>query len=218
MSRGTTEFSWHLLRYKILSTAAIQRLLSVNAYCSIKQDKASFPLGREHLEAISELKTNKEIVITRPDKGAGVVLMNTVNYVDKMMDILNDTSKFELIGPCDTHDKTAWNEKALQAVLYRQLKDNKLGEDVYKRVRPLGSVRPRMYGLPKIHKSEPIPLRPILSLAGSAQHELARWLAEQLQPVLDYFSSHCVQNFLPFVTSYVNKISLGIRLSCVRLM
>ena len=86
-----------------------------NDYCSIKQDKASFPLGREHLAAISELKMNKEIVITRPDKGAGVVLMNTVHYVDKMMDILKDTSKFELIGPCDTHDKTALNEKALQA-------------------------------------------------------------------------------------------------------
>ena len=54
-----------------------------------------------------------------------------------------------------------------------------MGEDVDKRVRPSGSVRPRMYGLPKIHKAEPIPLRPILSLAGSAQHELARWLAEQ---------------------------------------
>ena len=84
-----------------------------------------------------------------------------------------------------------------------------MGEDVYKRVRPSGSVRPRMYGLPKIHKAEPIPLRPILSLAGSAQHELARWLAEQLQPVLDCFSSHCVQDYFAFCDILRQQDKLG---------
>ena len=31
-----------------------------------------------------------------------------------------------------------------------------------------------LLGLPKVHKPEPAPLRPILSMVGSAQHELAR--------------------------------------------
>ena len=42
---------------------------------------------------------------------------------------------------------------------------------------PTDSQRPRMYGLPKTHK-ENIPLRPVLSMIGSSQHELAKWLAE----------------------------------------
>ena len=40
-----------------------------------------------------------------------------------------------------------------------------------------------MYDLPKIHK-EGTPLRPILSMAGSSHHELGKWLAGLLQPVL----------------------------------
>ena len=167
-------------------------------YCNVKQNKLRFPLGKEHLEAIRELKANDKIVITRPDKGAGIVLMDRVDYVRKMMEILNDTSKFEYIGKCEVCDKTDQNEKALQAFLYRQLKGKKISQVIYDRIRPSGSVRPRMYGLPKVHKGEPVPLRPILSLAGSAQHELARWLAELLEPVLERFSFHCVKDSFSF--------------------
>ena len=49
---------------------------------------------------------------------------------------------------------------------------------------PPAQQRPRMYGLPKIHKQD-VPCRPILSMIGSAQHELAKFLAALLQPVLE---------------------------------
>ena len=59
----------------------------------------------------------------------------------------------------------------------------KITEDIYQHIRPVGSTRPRLYGLPKINRPSPAPLRPILSMVGSAQHELAKWLTEVLQPV-----------------------------------
>ena len=68
---------------------------------------------------------------------------------------------------------------------------------IYKRIRPTGSQRPRMYGLPKIHK-QGAPLRPILSMVGSAQHELAKWLSEVLKPVLDEYSPHCIRDSFTF--------------------
>ena len=49
-----------------------------------------------------------------------------------------------------------------------------------------------MYGLPNIHKAQPILFRPILSMVSSAVHEMARWLNELLQPVLKQYSSHLV--------------------------
>ena len=55
-----------------------------------------------------------------------------------------------------------------------------------------------MYGLPKVHKPKPIPLRPILSMVGSAQHELARWLAEVIRPVLNRYSSNVVKDSFSF--------------------
>ena len=40
-----------------------------------------------------------------------------------------------------------------------------------------------MYGLPTIHKPNG-PLSPILSMIGSAQHEMAKWLSEVFYPVI----------------------------------
>ena len=37
--------------------------------------------------AIRRLRNNKDIVISKPDKGSGVVVMDRANYVDKMMKI-----------------------------------------------------------------------------------------------------------------------------------
>ena len=72
-----------------------------------------------------------------------------------------------------------------------------ISKAVYEFIRPTGSQRPRMYGLPKIHKLG-IPLRPILSMCHSAQHSLAKWLVEVLNPVLEFYSGFCVKDSFTF--------------------
>ena len=148
--------------------------------------------------ALRELRTNKNIIITRPDKENGTVLMNKADYISKMMEILGDKTKFECLGGCDVHDRTGQNERSLQTYLLRKRKEGEISSEVYDRVRPTGSVRPRMYGLPKVHKPKPIPLRPILSMAESAEHELARWLAKVIRPVLNRYSSNVVKDSFSF--------------------
>ena len=96
-----------------------------------------------------------------------------------MGSILEDKTKFLNMSGVHLHDNTAKNEQKLQKRLLDLANQNILARDVYDRVRPTGSQRPRMYGLPKTQK-EDIPLRPILSMIGSSQHELAKWLAEIL--------------------------------------
>ena len=81
------------------------------------------------------------------------------------------------MGGVDLHDNIAKNEQKLQKRLLDLVHQNILARDVYDRVQPRGSQRPRMYFLPKTHK-ENIPLRPVSSMIGSSQHELAKWLAE----------------------------------------
>ena len=126
-----------------------------------------------------------------------------------MMDVLSDDSKFESLGGCDVADRTDLNERALQAFLYRNFKEKKISEDVYKRIRPVGSIRPRMYGLPKVHKPNPIPLRPVVSMVGSAHHEISRWLADQLKPVVERFSSHTVKDSFSFCDILREKENIG---------
>ena len=76
-------------------------------------------------------------------------------------------------------------------------KSKLISKEIYEFIRPVGSQRPRMYGLPKIHKPG-IPLRPILSMCHSAQHSLAKWLVEVLNPVLEFYSLCCVKDSFTF--------------------
>ena len=151
----------------------------------------------ECYQAIKSLRRNEKTLITRPDKGSGVVILNKSNYVTKMGNILNDASKFECLGPAATADKTATIETKLQNRLREFLNSEQLPKQVYDEVRPAGSQRPRMYGLPKTHNVG-TPLSPILSMVGSSHHELAKWLASILQPVLEQFSTNCIKYSFTF--------------------
>ena len=126
------------------------------------------------------------------------MLLDKSDYIAKMLVILDDPSNLECLGGCDEHDNTGQNERALQAFLLRQHKAGLISSVIYDRIRPTGSVRPRMYGLPKVHKPHPFPLRPILSMVGSSQHEMARWLAGVLQPVLARYSLHVIKDSFSF--------------------
>ena len=140
-------------------------------------------MKKECLQALKSFCSNNDILITKPDKRSGVVVVDKSDYIFKMEKILHDTTKFELIGSSYNFDNTAKVESNIQRQLLQLKKDGLLPPSVYKTIRPTGSQRPRLYGLPKTHK-EDLPLRPILSMIGSAQHSLAKWLTSMLDPVL----------------------------------
>ena len=115
-----------------------------------------------------------------------------------MKTIFNDTTKFLDFGPVTNKDNTAKIKSRIQQRLLQLRKKSLISKQVYKAIQPTGSQRPPMYGLPKIHKKE-VPLRPILSMTGSAQHQLAKWITSILQLVLQNLSSNCVSDSFTFV-------------------
>ena len=167
-------------------------------YANKDSDTRAFSLDREHLKALKELRRNEDIVISRPDKGRATVVLNRSDYVLKMKVILQDTSKFKELGPVDTHDKTASHEAALCSFLEDLRCAKEITDELYDAIRPVGSVRPRLYGLPKIHKSG-CPLRPILSMTRSPQFAVSQWLCQVLSPVVERYSKYCVKDSFAFV-------------------
>ena len=119
------------------------------------------------------------------------------DYVSKMNCILQDKLKFENLGPANEFDNTAKTEGKIQKRLLQLKKDDLLPAKIYNSIRPTGSQRPRMYGLPKIHKKH-VPLRPILSMTGSSQHQLAQWLTSVIDPVLSLYSTFCISDSFSF--------------------
>ena len=120
-----------------------------------------------------------------------------------MNKILDDQSKFKRLGIVSSNDNTAGIESRLQKRLLDLVKADLMPKWIYDAIRPTESQRPRMYGLPKPHK-EGTPLRPILSMTDSSHHELGKWLAGLLQPVLERFSSHCISDSFTFAKTMQN--------------
>ena len=77
------------------------------------------------------------------------------------------------------------------------MKNGHITAEVYEEIRPVGSTRPRMYGVPKVHKVG-TPLRPILSMTNAPQHQMARWLVRVLTPVVDKYSKHTIKDTFEF--------------------
>ena len=125
-----------------------------HAYCGSPIDLGDFLMTKECFQAIKSLLTNEKILITKPDKGAGVVILNKNDYNDKMKTILNDTIKFLDLGPVTNKDNTAKIESWIQRRLLQLRKECFISKQVYEAIRFTGSQRPRMYGLPKIHKKD----------------------------------------------------------------
>lgn len=116
-------------------------------------------------------------------------------------------------------------ENKLQKHLHFLLKKNYLFKEIYQKIRPTGSLRPRLYVLPKIHKVK-LPCRTILSMVGSAQHDLAQWLTELHSPVGAFYSTvflirllspKSLEIILPMKTmlSFARLISLVYSLTCL---
>ena len=153
-------------------------------------------LRRYCFDDIKSLRSTDKIIITKPDKGSGVVILNKSD-ITKMNLILNDASKFQLIGPVDTNKNTAKIEAKIQRRLLQLSNGGVMHESDYKEIHSTGSLRPRLYGLPKVHKKE-VPLRPILSMVGPSQHALAKYLAAVIDPVLQLYSNNCIKHSFTF--------------------
>ena len=121
-------------------------------------------------KVIGNLKKDDSVIISKPDKGNGCVILDKTDYTNKMQEIIGDKTKFTLLGPANKFDNINKVEDEIVKILKNLLYTKEINEDIYNLVKPVGSITPRMYGLPKIHKKD-VPLRPILSMVNSAQHK-----------------------------------------------
>ena len=151
----------------------------------------------EHFRTLKSHRSNNSTFITWPEKSSEVVILDYQCCVDKMMFILDDTSKFLSLGPVDSFDHTTFIETKFQTRLVELVKRGLLPSAISDQIRPTGSIRLRLYGLPKTHKDK-VPLIPILSMVGSSQQKVTKWLDRILQPVLMHYSKYCIKDSFKF--------------------
>ena len=116
--------------------AALKAKLSdlAHAYCGSLIDLADFLMTKECFQVIKSHWMNEKILITKPGKGAGIVILNKNDYNDKMKTILNDTTKFLDLGPVTNKDNAAKIESWIQQWLLQLRKESLISKQVYKAI------------------------------------------------------------------------------------
>jgi hypothetical protein len=155
------------------------------------------------LRAIGQLKKKNDIVITKPDKGSGVVVMDKSDYVRLLKESsINNETKFRPVcaerpkmrgRPPKHFHPLLQKEKELTATVERILPKAVAGTVVQN-----GSRLAHLYGLPKTHKRQ-LAMRPILSATGTYNYKLAKWLDEKLKPLS--VNDHTISDVFNFVDS-----------------
>ena len=136
-----------LNRYAIYATMRTAEL-GVQRYniqlCVIENNirhNVDIPTGeKKHLGALEQLWTRQDILLTKPDKGCGIVIMNRRKYIDKIEDLLSDNSKF--LQSDKDKDRTKVNDGQLTECLERLKNQDSISEQTFERIRPFGTVVP----------------------------------------------------------------------------
>ena len=99
---------------------------------------------------------DQKLLAVPVNKICGFCVMKKTTYSDKENEILSS--------------------RQLNSILHKLMKQGKISEKIYRRLRTTGSQPARLYGLAKVHKSVTT-LRPVLSIPGSSYENLNKFLS-----------------------------------------
>lgn len=158
------------------------------------------------ISLLRTLASNKDIIVTRPDKGNGIVILNRSDYIRSVTSIISDTSRFlEITEPIS---KFCIKVEDKVNNFLRKLKNSKfIDESLYKELFVSGSGPGILYGLPKVHKSDfhvRFQMRPIFAAFNNAAFKVAKYLVKILEPLTR--NSYTVDNSCTFISD-ISKVS-----------
>ena len=148
-----------------------------------------------YIKKCKRLKSSRNITLTKKylkdnnllavpfDKGIGICVMSKEAYHTKL-DAILQLPQFEKVTTTRKNAKHIVHkeEERIIAILKKLKLDGCIDEELFLKLKPIGSQPPRLYGLAKVHKSS-TPVRPVLSMPGSAYHLIANQVAEWLSTV-----------------------------------
>ncbi|XP_072041086.1 uncharacterized protein [Amphiura filiformis] len=132
-------------------------------------------ITKDERKAIKDLKKAENIIILPADKGKSTVVLDKVEYEEKVTTMLDDKKTYEELPT----DPTQKYKRKLVSVLSSLKKEGKISEVKYKQLYPTAENVPRLYCTPKIHKPN-TPLRPIVDYTATIGYSTSRWLADIL--------------------------------------
>ena len=163
-------------------TRTEQKLISINTPCR----KTYSNLTSQEKIPLNNLKNKQSIVIKPCDKGGGISIMNTRDYLTKIHTHLEDHNTYK---PLTYNPTSAIANDACTLIEYmhsQHIIDKATMEFL---LPPKNTRTPLFYGLSKIHKPE-CPLRPIVSGYDGPTDHLSAYITHFIQPLASNLPSH----------------------------
>ena len=166
--------------------------LAFNSYYSFKSQ-----ISQQHkgfIKALKRLSSDKSLIVTKPDKGYGIVVLDKTSYIGKMKLILADATKFCRISE-EWKTCIYRNQDKVSRFVDELFKKKVINEELKWDLKNSGSRLGILYGSPKVHKRD-VPLRPILSMVNSYNFSLSKFLVNLLAPLCN--SPYAVKDSFSF--------------------
>ena len=136
-------------------------------------------MDKKRIQLLKEM--HEKLMILKPDKGQGVVLVTKDDYLNSIQHIFSNKRKFKIVKD----DPTIKNLTTVQKYINTLAKRGAITEAIKTQIRPKSAQLGKAYGLPKIHKQYTTipPFRPVVDTTGTAQYGIAKYLANLLNPL-----------------------------------
>ncbi len=144
-------------------------------------------ITREEKCALTELISNKQIVIKKADKGSSIVIQNTPDYISESIKLLNVAEHYRQDSVCQTKFHNDKIVKFLDLMLEAE-EITSITHDYLVNKKPR---TPLLYTQPKIHKGVlPPPCRPIVSGNDSPSERISQFVDFFLKPIVPKIPSY----------------------------
>ena len=157
-------------------------------------------ITKEEKEALSILRSDNSIVILNTDKGNSTVILNKSAYIEKMLNLLQDTNTYKI---CTQKEPLKQVQNNLNLFIRNLKEDNKIQKFEFFSLRCSEVCLARIYGLVKVHKIN-MPLRPIIAMCGTPTYNLSRYLVRYLSSIIEF--PYTLKNSTHFVERIRNII------------
>jgi len=172
-----------------------------------QEHKTNNNLTTQERKVLRQLKNNNSIVIKKVDKSAGIVIMDSTDYENKIVEMLNEEQTYTPILYENTVEIKDQADKHFQALFDHEYINKK-------QLKNLTDFTPRcpiFYGIPKIHKPQ-CPLRPIVSQINGPTCKISQYIdvilttAEKNIPYLLKDTTAFLQLIEEHKNTYTNSI------------
>jgi hypothetical protein len=150
----------------------------------------------EEDHALETLLKDESIVIRPMDKGSGVVVLNTSDYISKIEKDLQENQTYKPLEK----DVTKQISTKVRTLLKNMKNTGAITEDMRRQMMPKNPGPGKVKGNPKVHKHN-IPIRTIVSSIGHATEGIAEAAENELRKHVESLPSH-IQD----TTDFINQI------------